>query len=580
MSGTLAVSVGQCSRAGRKEQNQDFHGAFVPEDPLLGRKGVAIALADGISSSAVSREASESAVKSFLEDYYCTSDAWSVKTAAHRVLQATNSWLHAQTRRSRYRYERDRGYVCTFSGLIIKSNTAHVFHVGDARVLHLRGRQLEQLTRDHRVTVAQDETYLARALGIDPHLEVEYRAVPLEAGDIFVLLTDGVHEHLDDGRLGHIVTTAGSGLDAAAAALVDAAFEAGSEDNLTVQIVRIDALPDLNAGEIQRQAAELALPPLLEPRMHFDGFEIVRQIHANSRSHIFLARDEESGELLALKIPSLDMRDDPAYRERFLMEEWIARRIDNPHVLKPHRRAHAPRYLYVVMEYLEGQTLTQWMRDNPAPDLPTVRRIVEQIARGLRAFHRREMLHQDLRPDNVMIDRNGTVKIIDFGSTRVAGMADGGPVRLAGDADILGTVQYTAPEYFLGEAATPRSDLFSLAVITYQMLTGRLPYGAEAARATTRSAQHRLSYRSALDDRRAIPAWVDEALRKAVHPLPHRRHEALSEFITDLNRPNPAFLGRARPPLLERHRVAFWKGLSFALSLVVLGLIGYIRSQR
>ncbi len=580
MSGRLAVAIGQCSRAGRKALNQDFHGACVPDEPQLGRKGVAIALADGISSSAVSREASESAVKSFLEDYYCTSDAWSVKTAAQRVLQATNSWLHAQTRRSRYRYERDRGYVCTFSGLVIKSNTAHVFHVGDARVLHLRGRQLEQLTRDHRVTVTQDETYLARALGIDPQLDVEYRAVQIAPGDIFVLLTDGVHEHLDAARLGNIVAVHGSDLDAGAAALVDAAFEAGSDDNLTVQLVRIDALPDPSAGEIQRQASELELPPVLDARMRFDGFEIVRQIHGNSRSHIFLARDEQSGELLALKTPSLDMRDDPAYRERFLLEEWIARRIDNPHVLKPHRRTRTPRYLYVVMEYLEGQTLTQWMRDHPAPDLPTVRRIVEQIARGLRAFHRREMLHQDLRPDNVMIDRSGTVKIIDFGSTRVAGMADSGPDRLAGDADILGTVQYTAPEYFLGETATPRSDLFSLAVITYQMLTGRLPYGADAARATTLSAQRRLSYRSALDDRRAIPAWVDEALRKAVQPLPHRRHEALSEFIADLSRPNPAFLARSRPPLLERHRVAFWQALSFALSLVVLGLIGYIRTLR
>ena len=80
-------------------------------------------LADGISSSTVSRVAAESAVKGFLTDYYCTSESWSVRTSAQRVLEATNSWLHSQTRRSQYSYDRDRGYVCTLSAMVIKSTT-------------------------------------------------------------------------------------------------------------------------------------------------------------------------------------------------------------------------------------------------------------------------------------------------------------------------------------------------------------------------------------------------------------------------------------------------------------------------
>src|SRR5689334_20711344 len=93
----LQISVGQHSDPGRKPANQDFHGVFIPRGPQLATKGIAIALADGISSSDVSDVASESAVKGFLEDYYCTSDAWSVKTSALRVLMATNAWLHSQT---------------------------------------------------------------------------------------------------------------------------------------------------------------------------------------------------------------------------------------------------------------------------------------------------------------------------------------------------------------------------------------------------------------------------------------------------------------------------------------------------
>lgn len=108
MPNTLKISTGQYSDKGRKEINQDFHGLFVPKEPQLSAKGIAIALADGISSSQVSQIASQAAVTGFLEDYYSTTEAWSVKTSAERVLMATNSWLHAQTQQSQHRYDKDR----------------------------------------------------------------------------------------------------------------------------------------------------------------------------------------------------------------------------------------------------------------------------------------------------------------------------------------------------------------------------------------------------------------------------------------------------------------------------------------
>ena len=188
----LRLSIGQHSDKGRKEANQDFHGALIPEQPALGLKGIAIALADGISSSSVSRIAAESAVKSFLTDYYCTSDSWSVKTSVQRVISATNSWLHAQTRRSQYAYDRDKGYVCTFSVLVVKSATAHIFHVGDSRIYRVSGNALEQLTDDHRVVISSEQSYLGRALGADSEIEIDYRTVPLEKGDVLVMATDGV----------------------------------------------------------------------------------------------------------------------------------------------------------------------------------------------------------------------------------------------------------------------------------------------------------------------------------------------------------------------------------------------------
>ena len=308
--------------------------------------------------------------------------------------------------------------------------------------------------------------------------------------------------------------------------------------------------------------------------MVFDGFTILRELHASSRSHVYLAVDAVTNDRAVIKAPSIDLRGNPAYLERFLMEEWIARRINSPYVLKPYPLERERKFIYNVCEYLEGQTLSQWLIDNKKPALETVRGIVEQIAKGLRAFHRLEMLHQDLRPDNIIIDKNGTVKLIDFGSVCVAGLmeTDGH----SGHSPLLGTAQYTAPEYFLGQAGTARSDLFALGVITYQMLCGKLPYGAEVAKSKTASAQNRLNYDSLRYDRPEIPIWVDDAIRKAVQPLPNKRHEDLSEFIYDLRHPNRHYLNRTRPPLLERYPLRFWKVIALAQTMIIIILLYFL----
>jgi serine/threonine protein phosphatase PrpC len=572
----LKISVGQHSDKGRKDTNQDFHGVLIPREPLLGLKGIAVVLANGISSSSVSRIAAESTVKGFLTDYYCTSESWSVKTSAQRVIAATNSWLHSQTRRSQYSYDKDKGYVCTMSAMVLKSATAHIFHVGDSRIYRVSGNSLEQLTNDHRVAISSQQSYLSRAIGVNPQIEIDYQALPMAKGDVFLLTTDGVHEHVGPRFIAKAIADRPEDLDCAAQAIVAEAFKQGSTDNLTVQIVRIDEVPAGQASEVIGPAAALPLPPLLEARMEFDGYRIVREVHGSSRSHIYLAVDIETDTQVIIKIPSIDLRGDEAYLKRFMMEEWVARRINSAHVLKPGRQQRRRNFLYIVTEYVDGQTLRQWMIDNPRPHLETARDVTEQIAKGLRAFHRMEMLHQDLRPDNVMIDRTGTVKIIDFGSTRVAGVVEADP--LARD-DILGTAQYTAPEYFLGESGTSRSDLFSLGVITYQMLTGKLPYGAQVARTRTKAQQRRLTYAPAREANPEVPAWIDDVLERAVHVDPYKRHEALSEYLHDLRHPKENYNNSSFKPLLERNPLIFWKVLSLILGCVVLLLLFKLRTH-
>ncbi len=567
MASALKVSIGQASDKGRKDINQDFHGAILPEGPRLHSKGAAIVLADGISSSEVSQIAAESAVKGFLLDYYCTSDAWSVKTSAQRVIAAINSWLYAQTRASEFRYERDKGYVCTFSALILKSASAHVFHIGDSRVYRLAGDTLEQLTQDHRIRVSSRESYLSRALGVGNQVEIEYATLPVSAGDTFLLATDGLYEFVSPTVAAGIIKANAGDLDGAARLLLDAALANGGDDNLTAQIARVDEIPDGKADEFARIAETLPVPPILDARAIIDGYTIVRSLHASDRSHVYLATDGVTGELVALKAPSIDRREDRAYLRRFLMEEWIARRIDSPHVLQARAPDRPRSQLYIVSEFIEGRTLAQWMLDNPRPDLETVRDLVEQIGRGLRAFHRREMIHQDLRPQNILIDRTGTVKIIDFGSVHVAGVDEAAAAPAS--AEMPGTPQYSAPEYFMGEGGTTRSDIFSLGVIAYQMLTGELPYGALVARATTRAAQRKLKYRPAPRDDRSIPVWVDRALERATRIDPLKRHDEVSEFLFDLRNP-PANAGTTSRPLLDRNPLLFWKLLSLTLAALLV----------
>ncbi len=573
----LKVSIGQYSDQGRKEINQDFHGVYIPEEPQLTSKGIAIALADGISSSDVGQIASESTVTSFLEDYYSTSETWSVKKSAQQVLTATNSWLYSQTQQSQNNEDKDRGFVCTLSAMVIKSTMAHIFHVGDTRIYRLRDNLLEQLTKDHRLWVAQDKSYLSRAMGINHRLELDYQALKVEKGDIFLFVTDGIYEFVESRVMINAINEYTNDLDTAAKVIVDKAYKHESNDNLTIQIIRIDKLPSQDADEIYQQLTELPFPPILEAGQTFDGYKIIRELHASSRSHVYLAQDSEPLPLadkntqVIIKIPSIDLRDNAAYLERFLMEEWIARRINSAYILKPVTQSRQRHFMYIVTEYIDGQTLTQWMIDHPKPDLETVRGIVEQIAKGLRAFHRLEMLHQDLKPDNIMIDSMGTVKIIDFGSTKVAGVVEiSTPIE---QAELQGTAQYTAPEYMLGKSGTSQSDLFSLGVITYQMLTGKLPYGAEVAKSTTKAAQRKLTYSPIAKDDRGIPVWIDGALCKAVHPDPSKRYEELSAFLFDLRNPNKEFMNMTRPPLLERDPVVFWQGVSFILAVIIVILL-------
>lgn len=565
----LNVSISQFTSKGLKDVNQDFHDIRVPTGHQLIHKGIAIAISDGISSSDVSQEASKTSVNSFLEDYYSTPESWSVQKSAKRIIHTVNSTLYSKSRHGQYRYDRDRGYVCTFSGMILKSNTAHIFHVGDARIYQLRDNEITQITTDHRLWISNDQSYLSRALGMDSKILIDYEKFNILENDIYMLMSDGVYEYLDSKIIIDIVMQEDSFEDVANK-LVELALENGSEDNLTAQIVRIDSIPSKDATELYQELDDKKPAPLLQPRETLDDYLIVQTLSSNHRSHVYLAVDRYTEMNVVIKVPSVDMRDNKVYLERFMIEEWIARRINNAHVLKSYVQSRPRNYLYTVFEYIEGQTLAQWMIDNPNPTLEEIRIIIEQIAKGLQAFHRQEMIHQDIRPENILIDKSGTVKIIDFGSTRVEGIEEMN--SLIKQEHMLGTLQYSAPEYFLQETGTTASDIYSLGVIAYYMLSKKFPYGTNVAKSTTKAAQKKLKYDSLYTDEYDIPYWVDQTLKKALTVNPFYRYSQLSEFIYDLRHPNQKFISTSQPPIYIRNPIAFWK----SVSIILIGIIFYL----
>lgn len=560
----LEVTIGGHSSAGRKPLNEDAFAALQPEPGERAAKGVVLCIADGASCSDNAQLASQTAVSTFIEDYYSTPETWSVRTAAARVLSALNAWLFQQGRQ----YVGHNSLVTTFSGAILKSTTAHLLHVGDSRIHRWRNGSLELLTRDHQQRNRDGSVYLTRALGIDCHLEVDYLQEELERGDVLMFTTDGVHAAIGAVALGELMAAPYPDLETRARAVVEAAFANGSDDNLSCLLVRIEQLPIENIDEAHRRLTELTIPPPLGVGQSIDGYRVLRVIHSGTRSHLYLVQGPD-GTACVLKAPSPNFADDPHYLEGFIREQWIGRRIDHHAVMKIFARPARSPFLYLLCEYIEGQTLRQWMFDHPSPPLDTVRKLMREIIVALRVFQRQQMVHRDLKPENIMLPGAGGVKLIDFGTVQVSGLGEiHSPL---GEDCPVGSADYIAPEYLLGGGGSVVSDIFSLGVIVYEMLTGTLPFALpDLTRRPPRNAQA-WRYRSACEHRRDIPPWVDLALQKATAPLPGERYQAFSEFEQDLVVPNADLVSkRQSAPLLERNPVQFWRASSLLLLLIVL----------
>ncbi len=556
----LKISIEQISEKGPKPENQDTVGARIPDGSALTTKGIAVAIADGVSSSAAAKQASQSAVTGFLTDYYATPDTWRTQQSAVQVIQSLNRYLWGQSQNS----IRDEGYLTTFSSVIFKGDKCFVFHIGDTRVYRYRANSLEQLTRDHTQKIDKNTTYLSRALGADSVLEIDMFSEEIQVDDIYILTSDGIHDTVPFHELREIVGTKEQPQDIAKTIMAQAEI-LNANDNLSIQVVRIDQLGTPSQKDTVTVLSQLPFPPLLEVGNAIDGFDVEKIIHESERSQVYLVKNED-GKRFIMKTPSINYLEDPAYIERFVMESWIGARIQNSNVVRV-IPSQERKFLYYLTEHVGGPPLSQLIKERAPINITDAVELIESIVKGIRAFHRKDTLHQDLKPDNIIVGANGPV-IIDFGSCYVAGVNEvGSPFERD---RILGTLSYSAPEYRYGGKIGQKSDQFSLAVILYEMLTQKVPYGEGYEAAMDLKAFQRLRYVPARRYNPLVPPWLDRALEKALDIQPAARYTSLSEWLTDLKRPNPNWLTPSEVPWLEKDPVKVWQAIA------VIGWFGFI----
>lgn len=559
----LTVSIGGYSTAGKRDINQD---AFAVKDPYSSleknTKGVVACVADGVSCSEHGQQASQTSVTQFITDYYSTNKSWDVKQSASKVLNSLNTWLYQHNKDDL----RHNGLITTFSGIILKSNTAHIVHAGDSRIYRYREQKLTQLTRDHKRVVYGKNAILTRALGMDCHLDIDYQTNQLQLGDLFILCSDGVHEYLDCSALAVYASTLSEDAgvkecEQLAQRICEDALLLGSQDNISCLLVRIDSLPSADLSELFAHLQYQVIPPALEAGHSIDDFKIDKVLHQGARSHVYLATQQASKKQVVLKMPSLNFADDLDYLQGFYKEQWVGQMLNHKQIMSIAPAIQGSNFLYHICEFVEGITLRQWMQENPSPDSQEVINIIEKTVAAVRVLQRAGMVHRDLKPENIMLCEDGNIKLIDFGTVRINGFEE---IIQEQHEVPLGAVDYIAPEYLIDGQSSVLSDLFSIAVICYEMLCGHLPYPNNQGQSMDRAKQFTWQYQSIQNYRPELSRHFDQLFKKALSDKLSERHSSMSEFVADLQRaPQNRLAVEEKLPLLQRDPARFWRYCSF-----------------
>ena len=520
-------------------------------------------------------------------------------------------------------YQRVPPLLSTLSGLLCVGDRIHLFHTGDSRIYRVGVDSVSALSEDHRIHRGQDKGALSAAIGADQGVTLQQLVFTLHQNECLAIMTDGIYEHIDDVELSFELCTAATNLFQtqatnhkmpigfqASQTLCEHAFSEGSHDNLSMIMLGMNTVPSQSSQLADAVAASAVkrnddtipdidryrLPKHLEVGDHIDGFRVTGIIARTARSQVYHVQDDHQNDFV-LKSPSLDAIDDGHYLRDFLKECKIGLSLSkhrragesaynqaDPNrlqVIEPTKNmVHemgtglnasgllryypvpaSTTYLYHLTEYIEGESLRDFIERHAPCDVWQTYDLLTKIGMAARVMHRNYLLHQDIKPENILLTKSGAVKLIDFGSASSLVLKDS-------TRPPNGDLHYAAPEYYSDAPKGVHSDLFSIAVIGYELLTGQLPFGSQVLMGSPQG----LVMPTQLLRQQNVPPICQQALMRALHPNPNVRYQAIGEFLQDFNPDNRA-RSRDPEPLIKRNPLLVWHGICFIQTIIMVLLL-------
>jgi serine/threonine-protein kinase len=474
-----------------RERNEDSIGFWRPETPELVRSvGIAAILADGVGGTGRGQEASQLAVKTALQILQETQSEAEPADLLRSIFNQANRIVYDASGHG----QGNGRMATTFTVSVFRHDELSIGHVGDARVYLIRNGAIRRLTSDHSYVALQVKlglikerdamgspmrSVITRSLGQDLTCGYDVFKQTLSKDDIVVQCTDGLYSMLVDEEICDIATHFPAG--EACPKLIELAEKRRSEDNITVQIIKVNEIEHRHfyrgAPYYTKGANEVSDD--IQPGFVLDNrFEITDLVNRSGMASIFKAHDRETNLTVAIKVPLMQFESDAGSFSRFQREEEIGKLLTHPYILRifpiePEKKSRP----YIVMEYLQGQTLAALMKEvHPLPE-PDAARIASRICEALEYMHSRDVIHRDLKPQNLMVCSDGSIRIMDFG---IAKAGQSRRLTFVGFSPTMGTPDYMAPEQVKGKRGDTRTDIYALGAILYEMTAGQTPFEGES----------------------------------------------------------------------------------------------------